>query len=364
MIDFLRALLAFTVVIGVLVFFHELGHYLAARWRGVKIEAFSIGFGRALFSWTDRAGTVWKVCWLPLGGYVRMHGMEQPGEGAAEDRARWISGRTFHGKTVGSRAIIVAAGPIANFALAILLFTLLFALAGRPVAAPVVGQVVPHSAAAAAGLEPGDRITAIDGAAVHRFQGVQRLVEAHPGAAIRVDVLRAGKPLSLAVTLGTREAGGRKMGLLGISSGLTRLERLAPPAALLAGVRETWTVSRATLAGLWQIVSGTGGIGGIGGPLRIAELSGKVAALGISSLISFIAVLSINLGLINLFPIPILDGGHLVFFAAEALRGRPLSARAQEYGLRAGLALIVAIFALATWNDLGHLFPSLKHLIG
>ncbi len=364
MVDFLRSLAAFAVVIGVLVFFHELGHYLAARARGVGVEAFSIGFGRALLTWTDRAGTVWKICVLPLGGYVKMHGMEQPGAADPAERARWVEGRTFHGKGVGSRALIVAAGPIANFLLAVLLFAGLFAVAGQPVPAAVVGQVVPHSAAAAAGLAPGDRITAIDGVAVHRFRGVQRQIEARPGAAVRITVRRAAHTLVLRATLGSRIAAGRRVGLLGISSGTIGLVRLSPPAALLAGVEETVRVARATLVGLWHIVSGQSGAGGIGGPLRIAELSGKVAALGLSSLVSFIAVLSINLGLINLFPIPILDGGHLVFFAIEALRGRPLSARAQEYGLRAGLALIVALFVFATWNDLGHLFPALKRLIG
>ncbi|MGH7212780.1 MAG: M50 family metallopeptidase, partial [Acetobacteraceae bacterium] len=177
----LRTLVAFAVVLGILVFVHELGHYLAARWRGVRVEVFSIGFGRAFASWTDRAGTVWKLAWLPLGGYVKMHGQERPEDVAPEVRARWIDGQTFQGKPVGSRVLIVAAGPAANFVLAIVLFTGLFATVGRPMVLPEVGGVVPASAAAAAGLHAGDRVLAIDGQPVHRFLDIQHIVVARPG---------------------------------------------------------------------------------------------------------------------------------------------------------------------------------------
>ncbi len=355
-IDLLRTLIAFVVVLGVLVFVHELGHYLAARWRGVHVEAFSIGFGRALASWTDRVGTQWKVAWIPLGGYVKLHGQERPEDVADEVRASWQPGRTFHERSVLSRAIVVAAGPIANFVLAAVLFALLFATAGRPVIQPVVGSVVADSAAAHAGLENGDRIAAINDKPVRTFEDIQHAIAPHPAETVTLKVDRAGHFLTLPVAIGAQTApDGTRTGVLGIRGGETSFVRLNPGQAVLAGVEQTWKVTAETVGGLWQMIRGHRGAGDIGGPLRIAELSGQVAQLGIASLISFIAVLSVNLGLINLFPIPILDGGHLLFYLAEALRGRPIPPRAQEYGYRAGFALLACLFLFATWNDLAHL---------
>jgi regulator of sigma E protease len=353
--DFLRTGLAFVVVLGVLVFVHELGHYLAARWRGVHVEVFSIGFGRAIATWTDRVGTVWKLAWLPLGGYVKLHGQERPEEVSPQDHARWIAGRTFHEKDVLSRAIVVAAGPIANFILAMVLFAGLFAIAGRPVAIPVVGEILEHSAAEKAGLVAGDRIVAIDGQRIKTFEDIQRIVTAHPSQRIVLDVIRDAAPRSVPVVTDQRDSGSGPVGVLGIRGGNTELERLGPLEAIGAGIAQTWDVTAQTVSGVWQMLSGRRGTEDLGGPLRIAQLSGQVAQLGVASLVSFIAVLSVNLGLINLFPIPVLDGGHLLFYLAEAIRGRPIPPRAQEYGFRAGLALLVGLFVFATWNDLSHL---------
>jgi len=350
-----RTVIAFVVVLGILVFVHESGHYLAARWRGVHVEVFSIGFGRALTSWVDRVGTVWKVGWIPLGGYVKLHGQERPQDVPAELRARWMPGRTFQEKSVASRAIVVAAGPVANFVLAMVLFAGLFAVAGRPVTLPVVNAVMPGSAAATAGLQPQDHIEAINGTPITTFEDLQRIIENHPNAAMQVQIRRGSRNLTLPVVTGAQESGGRKIGLLGIQSGAITYQHLPFPAAIWAGVTETWRVTAETAQGVAQIFSRGQGANEIGGPLRIAQLSGQVAAMGAASLISFIAVLSINLGLINLFPIPVLDGGHLLFFACEAVWGRPLPPRAQEYGFRAGLALIAGLFIFATWNDLSHL---------
>jgi regulator of sigma E protease len=365
--ELIRSILAFVVVLGVLVFVHELGHYLAARWRGIHVEAFSIGFGRAIASWTDRVGTQWKLAWLPLGGYVKMHGQERPEDVPDEVRAGWMPGRTFHGKSVLSRAIVVAAGPIANFLLAIVLFTALFATVGKPVAVPVVGEVLPQSAASRAGLMAEDRIAAIDGAPVKTFEDIQRVVASHPAQTLHMEVVRAGAPVSLDVLTDERDAGGgKRAGVLGIRGGNTEYRRLSPVEAVVGGITQTWDVTAQTFAGVAQMISGRRGTEDLGGPLRIAQLSGQVAQLGAASLVSFIAVLSVNLGLINLFPIPILDGGHLLFFAAEALRGRPIPQRAQEYGFRAGLALLAGLFVFATWNDLTHLgiFRWVAGLIG
>lgn len=395
MLDFLHSSLAFLVVLGVLVFVHEFGHYLAARLVGVHVEVFSIGFGPAIASWTDRVGTVWKLAWLPFGGYVKLHGQERPQQVAPEPRgpsraglaitawreraglARkaaapptvetmsdvvfedepkvWMAGRIFHEKTVGARAIVVAAGPVANFLLAMVLFAMLFATAGRPVVLPVAGDVLPDSAAAHAGLKTDDRILSIDGAPVATFEDLQRIISAHPAEKLTITIRRGDTTLDLPVLTDSHVVGGEKIGMLGIRGGKVEYQPVSLPQALIGGVTQTWQVTSETIVGVGQMISGRRGTEDLGGPLRIAQLSGQVAELGLASLLSFIAVLSVNLGLINLFPIPVLDGGHLLFYLAEAIRGRPLPPRAQEYGFRAGLAFLAGLFILATWNDLSHL---------
>ena len=349
----MRSILAFLIVLGVLIFVHELGHYLAARWRRVHVERFSIGFGRAISAWTDRRGTEWRIGWIPLGGYVKLHGQEQPGDATPEQMARWRPGETFHDKPVGDRAIVVAAGPLANFALAAFLFAALFMTAGQPVSGTVVGSVVEGSAAAQAGLAGGDRILALDGTPVTRFEEVQRHIQPRAGRQVELRIRRGEQELELQATPQARAADG--VGVLGIAGGAVSLERLDPLTASWRGIAHTADVSWQTLQGVWQMIAGTRGTDELGGPLRIAQLSGQVAQLGTVSLISFIAVLSVNLALINLFPIPVLDGGHLLFYLAEAIRGRPLPPRAQEMGFRAGFALLVTLFIFATWNDLTNL---------
>ena len=386
-----QSILAFLVVLGVLVFVHELGHYLAARFVRVHVEVFSIGFGPAITTWRDRVGTVWKLGWLPLGGYVKLHGHErpevvvpdEPREPGRIGRAimrwrgqspqpvvarpvraapvveantgRWIPGRVFHEKSVGARALVVAAGPIANFLLAMVLFAVLFATTGRPLITPVAGDVLPDNAAARAGIQAGDRILSIAGTPVASFEDIQRIITAHPAETLPITIRRGERTLELPVLTDSRESGGRKVGMLGIRGGHVEYQRLTLPEALIGGVTQTWQVTRETVVGVGQMITGRRGTEDIGGPLRIAQLSGQVAQLGLASMISFISVLSVNLGLINLFPIPVLDGGHLLFYLAEAIRGRPVPPRAQEYGFRAGLALIAGLFILATWNDLTHL---------
>lgn len=366
LLDVLRSGGAFAVVLGILVFVHEFGHYLAARWCGVHVEVFSIGFGRAIKSWQDRNGTQWKLAWLPLGGYVKMHGQERPEDASPEVRAAWIPGRTFHEKKVWQRAIIVAAGPIANFLLAMVLFAGLMLVLGVGVSQPVVGGVLPGSAAAQAGLQTKDRIVSIAGRPIKTFEQIQQIVEARPGRTVPIVVTRDGASRTLQAKIGTAKLDGMEIGLLGIRAGEVAYRRVSPPEALWGGVKQTWTVTRQTVSGIVQMIRGTRGTQDLGGPLRIAQISGQVAELGLASLVSFIAVLSVNLGLINLFPIPVLDGGHLLFYAAEALRGRPLPPRALEYGFRAGLALLASLFIFATWNDLANigLFHWVAHVIG
>jgi regulator of sigma E protease len=355
--DGLRSIIAFVVVLGVLVFVHEMGHYLAARWRGVHVEVFSIGFGKVIKSWTDRQGTEWRLSWLPLGGFVKLHGQEGPGDASAEQMARWQEGRTFHNKPVRDRAIVVAAGPAANFILAAVLFAGLYMTVGQPQPSATVGGVVENSAAASAGLQPGDRILALDDQPVRRFEDVQRHIQSRANQPVQIRIDRAGAEQTLTATPQPRDSNGATVGVLGVSGGAPEFRRLNPLSAVAAGVTQTADMTVQTFAGIWEMITGRRGTEDLGGPLRIAQLSGQVAQLGVVSLITFIAVLSVNLALINLFPIPVLDGGHLVFYAAEAIRGRPLSARAMEYGFRAGIAVLAALFIFTTWNDITRLVP-------
>lgn len=350
----------FLVVLTVLVFVHEFGHYLIARWNGVRIEVFSIGFGPELFGWWDRAGTRWKFSAVPLGGYVKMFGdadatsgLAVAGMGNLPEAERLVS---FPCKRLGQRAAIVAAGPLANFAFAILVLAVLFMTYGQPFTAPDVGQVLPGSAASAGGMQAGDTIVRIDGQAVDRFEDVQQIVQLNPDVPMAVVVRRDGKLVPLHVTpklvTETDRLGTHHIGQLGIRGGPPHYIRRNPVTAVASASQETWNLTATTMQALWQMVIGRRGTGELGGPIRIAELSGQVAQLGFAPLLSLIAMLSVNLGLINLFPVPVLDGGHLAFYAAEAIRGKPLGQRAQEYGFRLGLALVFTLMVFATWNDL------------
>jgi regulator of sigma E protease len=352
----------FLVVLTVLVFVHESGHYLIARRNGVRIEVFSIGFGPELFGWWDRAGTRWKFSAIPLGGYVKMFGdsdatsglpMVEPAQLSAAEREV-----SFHCKRLGQRAAIVAGGPAANFVFAIVVLALLFMTYGQPYTPAAVGQVMPGSAAAAGGLQPGDMIVDIDGSTVDRFEDVQQVVRLNPNVAMTVTVRRDGKLLTLHVTphrvVETDRFGHHEIGQLGIRGGASKYVRRNPATAVVQACEETWNLSATTLDAMWQMVIGRRTTDELGGPLRIAQLSGEVAQGGLVPLLWFMAVLSVNLGLINLFPVPVLDGGHLMFYAAEAIRGKPLGQRAQEYGFRFGLALVLTLMVFATWNDLVH----------
>ena len=352
--DIVRTIAAFVVVLGVLVFVHEFGHYWVARLCGVRVEVFSIGFGRTLYQWTDKVGTVWKLSLLPLGGYVKLHGQERPEDVSDEVRASWIAGQTFHDKPLVSRAAVVAAGPIANFLLAAVLFMALFLAVGMPTTAPVVGEVVVGAAADKAGFLANDRIESIDGTPIANFEDITKIVAPRPNTKVDVVVVRDGARKVLPVTIGARTEGGRSFGLLGIRSGRIEYAQVGVVDALTGGFVKTWRVAAETFSGLGQILTGQRGTDELGGPLRIAQLSGEVAKYGIASLISFIAVLSVNLGLLNLMPIPVLDGGFLLLYLFEAIFRRPIPPKIQEYGFGAGFAVVIMLITFATWNDLSH----------
>ena len=353
----------FLVVLTVLVFVHELGHYWAARRNGVKVEIFSIGFGPELFGLTDRAGTRWKFSAIPLGGYVKMFGdadvASRPGDEvermSAEERRV-----SFYHQSVARRAVIVAAGPIANFLFAIVALALLFMVYGQPYTPPVIEQVQPDGAAAEAGIEPGDRIVEIDGRRMDRFEDILQTVLLNPGRPLEMVVERDGAQLDKLVTpravqVEDRFGNVQTIGRLGVIRGADAFIKRDPLTAVWHAGRETLNLSVGTLQAVGQMLSGTRGTEELGGPLRIAQMSGQVAQTSFVAMVWFMAILSINLGLINLFPIPMLDGGHLLFYGIEAVRGRPLGDRAQEYGFRIGLALVLTLMVFATWNDLVHL---------
>ncbi len=370
---FLGTIVPFLVILTVLVFVHEMGHFLVARWHGVRVEVFSVGFGREIFGWTDRSQTRWKFSLIPLGGYVKMFGdanaASQPGgevtQMTPEERAV-----AFPCQSLRARTWIVAAGPLANFLLAIVFLAGLFGTVGQPFTPAIVGQVVPDSAAEQAGILPGDRIVDMDGTEIERFEDVQRLVRPRAGQAMSIEVLRDGESVTAIVTPKASEqedafGNTQEIGLLGITRSGIDYVRHDPLTAVWRAGLETWSLTVGTLDAVGQIITGKRGAEELGGPIRIAQMSGTVADLGFVSVIWFMAVLSINLGLINLFPIPMLDGGHLLFYGIEALRGRPLGERAQEYGFRIGLAIVFSLMLFVTFNDLANLevFDLIKKLV-
>ncbi len=350
---------SFLFILTVIVFFHELGHYAVARANGVRVEVFSIGFGPELFGWNSKSGTRWKVSLLPLGGYVKMFGETMSGAGD-EDQAELTEEEksvSFHQKRLGQRAAIVVAGPLANFLLAIVVLSVLFATDGQPFTPPVAGVIQPGSAAEAAGMKAGDRFVMVDGQAIERFEDVQVIVRMAPGRELIIVVHRDGREITLKAvpkhhTVVDRFGNETKMGLLGVSRSGPIYVRHGPVESVYRAVLDTWRISIFTLEAVGQIITGARSADGLGGPIRIAQLSGQVAELGLSKLFWFLAVLSMNLGLINLFPIPMLDGGHLVFYGIEAIQGRAVSDRFMEYGFRIGLGLVVSLFVFVTVQDL------------
>lgn len=351
----------FLVILTVVVFVHELGHYLVARWNGVRIDVFSIGFGPELVGWNDKAGTRWRISLLPLGGYVKMFGDADATSATGEtiEMSPEEKAMSFHHKRVGQRAAIVAAGPAANFIFAIIVLAGMFIALGQPVTEPVIGQVHPGTAAEDAGLQAGDRIVAINNNQVGRFQDIQRIVRIEIANPLMLTVDRGGDQFQVSVQPRIIERKGifgdmEKVPILGVSASAesTTIVKHGPVSALVQAVRETDTMIRATFIGIGQMISGTRDTDELGGPIRIAKGAGEAAQLGMSSVIFYTILLSLNLGLINLFPIPVLDGGHLLFYGIEAIRGRPLGERAQEYGFRIGLFLVLALMVFATRNDI------------
>jgi regulator of sigma E protease len=366
-------LVAFICALGPLVFIHEMGHYLVGRWFGVGAETFSIGFGREVVGWTDRRGTRWKVGWLPLGGYVKFVGDMNPASAPArpEDVPPEQRSRSFHLKPVWQRFLVVLAGPMANFLLAILIFAAFFAAFGMPRTPNVVQNVVEGGPAAQAGLEPGDRILSVAGRDTPTFEDLFQVVMLRPGEQVEVAVERDGERRVLPVKIAAEEQQDRfgqrfRIGRIGVLGAGREYARLSPLELIPAATGYTISITRATIDGLWQIITGRRSVKDLGGPLKIAQVAGQQASLGLFEFIQLLALFSINLGFINLLPVPMLDGGHLVLYAVEGVRRRPVSAQAQEWAFRGGLALLLALMLFTTVNDLDSfgLWERLERLIG
>ncbi len=356
----LLTLLAFLIVIGVLVFVHEMGHYLVGRWCGVKAETFSIGFGKEIAGWTDKRGTRWKVCMLPLGGYVQFAGDMDPSGMKSKE---WLNlpsaerNQTFQSKSLWQRAAIVIAGPAINFIFAILIIMGFVIAYGTSAALPVADAISENSTAAAIGMEPGDRVISVAGEKIDLFEDLQQKIILIPDQNVEIVYERNGQLISRQGKIGVNIMKDRfgneyRLGLLGMSSSQVEWREVSPIEAPVVAVEKTVAIVDQITTTLGQVITGKRSIKELGGPLKIAQVSGEQFKMGLETFILFVALISINLGFINLLPIPMLDGGHLMFYAIEAVRRKPASPKVQEWAFRSGFALVMVFMLVVTFNDL------------
>ena len=360
-------ILPFLFVLVIVIFIHEFGHYIIGRWCGIRVQAFALGFGPELIGFTDSHGTRWKICAVPLGGYVKFFGdsgaASTPDGSALRAMTAEEKAVSFHYQPVWKRAAVVAAGPVANFILAIVVFAAMSYAYGRQIIAPRVDQVIESSAAAKAGMRNNDLVLSIDGQPIESFSDMQRVISTSPGKTLTLVVERAGKEVTLTATPELKVIdtpfGKQRLGMLGIQASRdpadVKFQTLGLGASLKSAVQETWFIVERTGAYVGGLFAGTESADQLSGPIRIAQVSGQVATAGIVALLNLAAILSVSIGLINLVPVPLLDGGHLLFYAFEAARGRPLSERTQEFGFRVGLALVLMLMLFTTFNDVVHL---------
>jgi regulator of sigma E protease len=362
--SFFGTIVPFLFVLSIVIFFHELGHFLVGRLCGVKIDAFSLGFGPEIAAFTDRKGTRWRLGMLPLGGYVKFHGdangASMSSEAALATMPAAERSITFFAQKVWKRAAIVAAGPIANFVLAIVIFTGIYFIHGRGILIPEIDKIMPGSAASAAGFTPGDVVLSIDGAKIDSFEDMQRIVQSSSDTPLSFVVDRHGKWITLVATPQRRDlstpVGTSRVGVLGVEANASAANwyvqhyNLAESAKL--ATLETWSIIEQTGSYCGRLVTGRESTDQLSGPIRIAEVSGQMAKIGFAALLNLAAVLSISIGILNLLPIPLLDGGHLFYYAIEAIRGKALNERVQQVGFRIGLTLVVGLMILATYNDI------------
>lgn len=364
LVGILAYTLAFLCALTVIVFVHEYGHFQVARWCGVKVETFSVGFGREIFGWTDRYGTRWKIGWIPLGGFVKFEGDANAVSMPEENAAGSTSPGDFHQKKVWQRAAVVAAGPMANFLLAIVIFALSAMAIGVPINEPRIDGVLKGGVAEQAGILPGDYVRTINGNAVESFFELAETVRFRRGENLVLGIERQGQPLTINITVGTREetdpwAGKMEVGFLGVehrNENDMRIERRSLLSSLGYGLDRTWMIIDLTLRYVKKLFLGQESTAQLGGVMSMAKAAGDAASQGLLPFVWVVGFLSVSIGLINLFPIPMLDGGHLVFYAIEAVRRRPLDANAQEWCYRIGFSLVLALMLLGNGNDVWRYF--------
>jgi regulator of sigma E protease len=353
-------ILSFIGGFSILVFIHEWGHYSVARLFGVRIDSFAIGFGKELVGWTDKRGVRWKLCALPLGGYVKFFG-DASGASNADSSVNELSdeekSECFHFKPVWQRALVVFAGPGINLLAAIIVFAGFYFVYGTSYSEPVINSVAEESAAHRAGLLQNDRILEVNGTQIERFTDISPIIRLYPDQPISIKVERNGEVFDQEVTLGTAYLEDRfdnryPYGVLGVTSGPSKRLELGPVSALFEGARQTGSLISTIFTTTGQIIVGLRSVKELGGPVRIATMTGEAASQGFQNFIIFLALISINLGIVNLLPIPVLDGGHLMFYLVEAIKGSPLQKRAQEVGYIAGMALMLIFMVFVTLNDL------------
>jgi regulator of sigma E protease len=357
LVNFAEHAIPFLIVLTILVFVHELGHYLVARYNKVKIEVFSIGFGPELFGWHDRAGTRWKLSMIPLGGYVRMYGdadaSSRPDTESLEKMSDEDKSKSLHSKSVPQRMAVSAAGPFANFLFAIIVFTGLFIIKGEPFIPPTVGVVIPGKIAEKAGLKEGDKIISLNGVSVKDFYELRHLIIDNKGKEVDVLLSRDNAEQTIHIKMVEIDAEGQEkpVGVMGIAPQLPEYLKVNPLQAAFHAVEKTWDISVDALTGIGQMITGKRSSEELGGILSIGDMAGKSAKGGIAAFFFFMAFLSINLGLINLLPVPVLDGGHLLFCALEGILRKPVPEKIQEYAFMIGLALVLGVMLMSTWND-------------
>lgn len=365
LVGILSYAIAFLLALTVIVFIHEYGHFQVARWCGVRVETFSVGFGREILGWTDRHGTRWKIGWIPLGGFVKFEGDANAASMPdGNDDARPASEGDFHRKKIWQRAAVVAAGPIANFLLAIAIFALSAMFIGVPLNEPRIDGIVQGGVAEKAGLLPGDYVRTIDGREIDTFFDLAETVRFRPGETLVLGIERNGQPLTIELVVGSREesdpwAGKMVVGFLGVehsNENDMRIERQSAFSAVEYGLDRTWMIIDLTLRYIKKLFMGQESPAQLGGVMSMAKAAGDAAAQGLLPFIWVVGFLSVSIGLINLFPIPMLDGGHLVFYAIEAVRRRPLDANAQEWCYRIGFSLVLALMLIGNGNDVWRFF--------
>ncbi len=361
----LHNLFSFIAIISLIVFIHEFGHFIVARWCGVKIEEFAIGFGKKIFGFRDKKGTQWKFCILPFGGYVKMYGDKNGASIPDLELVKKMSPHerkiSFLGKNVYQRIAIVSAGPIANFILAIFIFNFLFKVNGISQIEPLVSEVVENSASFEAGIKKGDRILAIDNKEIEDFQEIRNTVVTGLEEDLNFKILRDNKELDIKISpkiISQKDMFGDdiKMRSIGLIAENVIKKELSLIESFVEANKETLNISKSIFKTLGQLITGQRSVKELGGPVKIAKYSGKTVDMGLVVVAWFMAMISINLGVMNLLPIPVLDGGHLFYYFIEAIKGKPLSQKMQTYGYNFGLAIVLSLMVFTTLNDIFQIF--------